>query len=171
MLEYLLVEWTDFRSVCWFELNLSSTWIPEIGVAFLSAVFEKLASTHTVIFDLFVTGTFHVSTCQMLKIDALTARISSLNSICNGESPHIYFVWVSQNLGGQFSLCKWPPPPILWFGAHNVVIHLWKWVKLTNCVNKTGLRDPLYATFACHVTYLILIRVWVLVNYYLLLLF
>ena len=49
MLEYLLVEWTDFWSVFWLELSLSSTWIPVNGVLFLSAVFEKMASTHTVI--------------------------------------------------------------------------------------------------------------------------
>ena len=49
MLEYLLVEWTDFWSDFRFELSLSSTWISVNGVLFLSAVFEKLASTHTVI--------------------------------------------------------------------------------------------------------------------------
>ena len=40
-----------------------------------------------------MTGTFHVSTCEMLKLMTLSARIGSLNSICNGESPHIYFVY------------------------------------------------------------------------------
>ena len=49
MLEYLLVEWTDFRSVYWFELSLSRAWIPVSGVLFLSAVFEKLARTNTAI--------------------------------------------------------------------------------------------------------------------------
>ena len=49
MLKYLLVEWTDFWSVCWFELSLSRTWFPVNGVLFLSAVFEKLARTYTAI--------------------------------------------------------------------------------------------------------------------------
>ena len=47
ILKYLLVEWTDFWSVCWFDLSLSRTWFPVNGVLFLSAVFEKLARTHT----------------------------------------------------------------------------------------------------------------------------
>ena len=122
-------------------------------------------------FDLLVTGTFHVSTCEMLKINVLTARIGSLNSIYNGESPHIYFVWGFPRSRGSIFTLQMTPPPTLWFGAHNVVIHLWNWVKLTNCVNRTGLIDPMYATFACHVTYLIIIIVWALENYYLLLLY
>ena len=63
-------------------------------------------------FDLLVTGTFHVSTCEMLKLMTLTAGIGSLNAICNGEFPDIYFLFrVFRDLWGQISLCKWPPPP------------------------------------------------------------
>ena len=40
-----------------------------------------------------MTGTFHVSTCEMLELMTLSARIGSLNSICIGESPHIYLVY------------------------------------------------------------------------------
>ena len=43
-------------------------------------------------FEVLVTGTFRVSTCEMVKIMTLTAGIGPLNSTCNGESPHIYFV-------------------------------------------------------------------------------
>ena len=43
-------------------------------------------------FVILVTGTFRVSTCEMLKLMIWSARIGSLNSICNGESPPIYFV-------------------------------------------------------------------------------
>ena len=64
-------------------------------------------------FVLLVTGTFHVSTCEMLKIDALTARIGSLNSICNEESPHIYFVWgFPRSRGSIFTLQMTPPTPL-----------------------------------------------------------
>ena len=52
MLEYLLVEWTDFWSVFRFELSLSRTWIPVNSALFLSAVFEKMAKTHKVILTL-----------------------------------------------------------------------------------------------------------------------
>ena len=60
--------------------------------------------------DLLVTGTFHVSTCEMVKIITLTARIGLFNSICNGILPIYILYRVFRDLGGQFSLCKWPPP-------------------------------------------------------------
>ena len=91
MLEYLLVEWTDFWSDFWFELSLSSTWIPVNGVLFLSAVFEKLARTHTSILAnscpvplLYV----HVKPSKLAVLDSI---VSSLDCSDNGDCPHIYF--------------------------------------------------------------------------------
>ena len=76
MLDHLLVQWTDFWSVYWFELNLSRSQLPVNDVLFLSAVFEKLTSTHTVILTFStVTGTFRVSTCEMLKIIDFECKI------------------------------------------------------------------------------------------------
>ena len=68
MLKYLLEKWTDFWSVYWFELSVSRTLIPVNGVLFLSAVFEKLARTHTPIFDYLVSGVIHVPTYEMMKM-------------------------------------------------------------------------------------------------------
>ena len=91
MLEYLLVEWTDFWSDFWFELNLSSTWIPVNSVLFLSAVFEKLARTYTSILAnscpvplLYV----HVKPSKLAVLDSI---VSSLDCSDNGDCPHIYF--------------------------------------------------------------------------------
>ena len=92
ILEYLLVEWTDFRSVYWFELSLSRTWLPVNGVLFLSAVFEKLARIHTPI----LTNSWPV---HLLNVNARPTKqanldpiVSPLDSSDNGDCPHIYLV-------------------------------------------------------------------------------
>ena len=89
MLEYLLVEWTDFRSVCWFELSLSRTWIPVNSVLFLSAVFEKLARTHTSIFTYSCPVLLLYLHVRPLKLAHLDSIISSLDSFDNADCGYI----------------------------------------------------------------------------------
>ena len=91
MLEFLLVEWTDFWSVCWFQLSLSRTWIPVNSVLFLSAVFEKLARTQTSILANSCPVLFVKLHIRSIKLAIIDWTVSSVDSDDNGDCPHIYF--------------------------------------------------------------------------------
>ena len=111
ILKYLLVEWTDFRFVFWFELNLSRTWFPVNGVLFLSAVFEKLARIHTPILTNSWPVHFVYVHVRPTKQAYLYSIVSPVDLPDNGDCPHIYlvvlvklFVWHICHFGWSRSL-------------------------------------------------------------------
>ena len=67
---------------------MSRTLIP-VNMFFCSSRFREIGRDIYGHFDSLVAGTFHVSTCEIVKKLILVAKLGALNSICNGEAPQI----------------------------------------------------------------------------------
>ena len=75
---------------------------------FLSAVFEKLARTHTPIFTNSCLVHFVYAQFRPTKMTNLAPRIGSLDSPDNADDPHICFIGRFGSLDGQFLVCMSP---------------------------------------------------------------